>query len=119
VQAVRDRHDGYRRNPWNEVECGHHYARSMSSWALLLALSGQLGDLGHGSLRFSPVMDASTDPNRFQCFWSNGRAWGRYTQRRDNESAAWQPEIEVLGGDLNGVTINACGQSWQIAESAS
>ena len=40
VEAVRDRHDGVRRNPWDEVECGHHYARSMASWALLLALSG-------------------------------------------------------------------------------
>lgn len=27
VEAVRDRHDGLRRNPWDEVECGHHYAR--------------------------------------------------------------------------------------------
>ena len=37
VSAVRDRHDGVRRNPWDEVECGHHYARSMASWWLLLA----------------------------------------------------------------------------------
>ena len=39
VKAVRDRYDGLRRNPWDEVECGHHYARAMSSWAVLLALS--------------------------------------------------------------------------------
>ena len=26
VEAVRARHDGVRRNPWNEVECGNHYA---------------------------------------------------------------------------------------------
>src|SRR5262249_38494055 len=29
VEAVRARHDGVRRNPWDEVECGHHYARAM------------------------------------------------------------------------------------------
>src|SRR5690606_27376078 len=40
VKAVRDRHDGRKRNPWNEAEFGHHYARSMSSWSLLTALSG-------------------------------------------------------------------------------
>jgi uncharacterized protein (DUF608 family) len=35
VRAVRDRHDGARRNPFNEPECGSYYARSMASWALL------------------------------------------------------------------------------------
>ncbi len=40
VKGVRDRHDGVARNPWNEFECGHHYARAMSSWSLILALSG-------------------------------------------------------------------------------
>ena len=29
-----------RRNPWDEPECGHHYARAMSSWSGMLALSG-------------------------------------------------------------------------------
>ena len=37
VKAIRDRHDGYRRNPFNEPECGHNYARSMASWNCLLA----------------------------------------------------------------------------------
>ncbi len=35
AKAVRDRHDGSRRNPFNEPECGSFYARSMASWALL------------------------------------------------------------------------------------
>ena len=37
VKAVRDRHDGLRRNPFSEPECGHNYARSMASWNVLLA----------------------------------------------------------------------------------
>jgi uncharacterized protein (DUF608 family) len=37
VHNVRARYDGERRNPWNEPECGHHYARAMSSWSTLLA----------------------------------------------------------------------------------
>ena len=40
VRNVRARYDGERRNPWNEPECGHHYARAMSSWSTLLAASG-------------------------------------------------------------------------------
>lgn len=37
VQSVRERHDGTRRNPYNEVECGSHYARALSAYGLLLA----------------------------------------------------------------------------------
>lgn len=35
VAAVRDRHSGHNRNPFNEPECGSYYARAMASWALL------------------------------------------------------------------------------------
>ncbi len=42
VEAVRRRHDGLKRNPWNEPECGHHYARALASWGPLIALSGFL-----------------------------------------------------------------------------
>ncbi|MBR1921909.1 MAG: hypothetical protein IJ829_07925, partial [Kiritimatiellae bacterium] len=37
VKAIRDRHDGLKRNPFSEPECGHNYARSMASWNCLLA----------------------------------------------------------------------------------
>lgn len=111
IKSVQARHDGVRRSRWDEVECGHHYARTMSSWAVLLALSGQHGDVHQGTLSFNPVIDASSDPNLFTCFWSNGRAWGRYRQSRDS-AGNWTPEIEVLGGSLEGVTVSACGKSW-------
>ena len=49
VKAVRDRHDGLKRNPFSEPECGHNYARSMASWNCLLAWlkmhGGNAGDL--------------------------------------------------------------------------
>jgi uncharacterized protein (DUF608 family) len=35
VQAIRARHDGAKRNPFNEPECGSYYARSMSAWSLV------------------------------------------------------------------------------------
>ncbi|MGI5870060.1 MAG: GH116 family glycosyl-hydrolase [Kiritimatiellia bacterium] len=37
IHAIRSRHDGLKRNPFSEPECGHHYARSMASWNCLLA----------------------------------------------------------------------------------
>jgi len=40
VCTVRKRHDGVRRNPFNEYECGHWYARALSSYGLLQGLTG-------------------------------------------------------------------------------
>ena len=94
VRAVRARHDGVRRNPWDEVECGHHYARSMSSWALLLALSGFHCDVAAGALAFAPAVAAGD----FRCFFSAGTAWGRFAQRQD--AGALHAELVVEGGRL-------------------
>ena len=40
VRACRDRYDGKVRNPFNEYECGHWYARAMSSYALIQGMTG-------------------------------------------------------------------------------
>lgn len=40
VRACRDRYDGRVRNPFNEYECGHWYARALSSYGLIQALTG-------------------------------------------------------------------------------
>jgi hypothetical protein len=40
VRTCRDRYDGTRRNPFNEYECGHWYARAMASYGLIQGLTG-------------------------------------------------------------------------------
>jgi uncharacterized protein (DUF608 family) len=40
VRTCRRRYDGMVRNPFDEYEAGHYYARAMSSYALLEALTG-------------------------------------------------------------------------------
>ncbi|MDP6439439.1 MAG: GH116 family glycosyl hydrolase, partial [Candidatus Brocadiia bacterium] len=77
VKAARDRHDGTRRNPWDEFECGHHYARSMSSYAVLLALSGFAADLPRERLAFAPRINERD----FATFFSVDSGWGLYSQK--------------------------------------
>jgi uncharacterized protein (DUF608 family) len=101
VKAVRDRHDGFRRNPWNEVECGHHYARSLSSWAVLIALSGFGYDMGKGAVTFAPVVNKGD----FSTFWSTGKAWGIYRQKKDPATGRIEKNLEVLGGDAQAVRL--------------
>ena len=86
VRAVRNRYDGYKRNPWDEVECGHHYIRSMSSWALLLALSGFSIDHGENGVSFIPVNNSGTKP--FTTLWSNGVAWGSFERAEDRSATS-------------------------------
>jgi uncharacterized protein (DUF608 family) len=40
VRTCRKRYDGKARNPFNEYECGHWYARALSSYGLLQGLTG-------------------------------------------------------------------------------
>ncbi len=40
IADIRARYDGLKRSPFDEAECGHHYARAMASWAAVLALTG-------------------------------------------------------------------------------
>jgi len=71
-KAIRDRHDGWKRNPFNEFECGSHYARSLANYAYLLALSGFRYCAVEKTLWLSPVVH--TDD--FRCFFSVPGAWG-------------------------------------------
>jgi uncharacterized protein (DUF608 family) len=72
VRAARARHTGQYRSPWDDIEAGHHYARSMSAWALLLALSGVQYDAPARTLSFDPVADGTY-------FFTTNTGWGRAT----------------------------------------
>ncbi len=102
VDAVRSRQDGIRRNPWSENEAGHHYVRSMASWALLTAMLGFTADLSRGIVRFAPRF---TEPE-FSCFWSHGKGWGTYTQHRDTDGRM-AATVEVIEGTLAADKIHA------------
>ena len=50
VRTCRDRYDGRNRNPFNEYECGHWYARALSSYGMLQGLTGIRYDAVTGEL---------------------------------------------------------------------
>ncbi len=105
VCGARNRHDGSRRNPWNDIECGSYYARSMSAWQLVNAFSGLRADFVAGTLVFTPKVQGD-----YRLFWSAGSAFGTLTRKGDGLSLA------VLGGSLNAAEISVDGLKHRLAE---
>lgn len=99
VKAVRQRQDGIRRNPWNEVECGHHYARSLASYGVLNALCGFRFDLCKKRVSFRPALREED----FTCFFCVGSCWGIYRQKR--EGGQLKKELIPLYGESGGLTL--------------
>jgi uncharacterized protein (DUF608 family) len=91
IEAIRDRYDGRKRNPWNEIECGSNYARSMAAYSLLNTFAGFSFDMGRRMVGFEPIR---LQDGRFRCFWSLDCGWGVFT-REKNETT-----IQVLYGTL-------------------
>ena len=70
VSHIRNRYDGKKRNPYNEAECGHHYARAMAAWTHILALSAFQYDGTTETLYLS----LQSQPT----FFSFGQGWGTW-----------------------------------------
>lgn len=71
IRTVRNRYDGRVRNPFNEYECGHWYARAMSSYSLLQALTGIRYDAVDKTLYIDPATDGD-----FTSFLSTAGGFG-------------------------------------------
>jgi len=94
VENIRARFDGEKRNPWDEPECGHHYARAMSSWSTIVAMSGFLYDGAAAAVVAVPKIPR----DNFECFWSTGTGWGTYSLRREKNETLLL--VKVLKGTL-------------------
>jgi hypothetical protein len=77
IRAVRDRYDGTHRNPWNEVECGDHYVRAMSSWTILHALTG----ISYSPKLYQISLAPKINQRNFQSFFITKSAWGKISQK--------------------------------------
>ncbi|MBN1444127.1 MAG: hypothetical protein JXA90_15560 [Planctomycetes bacterium] len=71
VRVCRDRYDGRIRNPFNEYECGHWYARALASYALLEGLSGARYDAVEKKLHLEPRIAGD-----FRAFLSTATGYG-------------------------------------------
>jgi hypothetical protein len=89
VRSVRQRYDGQWRNPFDEYECGHWYARAMASYGLLQACSGARYDAVTQTLHLAPRVKGD-----FRAFLCTATGYGTVGVRKG------KPFIEVVAGTI-------------------
>jgi hypothetical protein len=90
VRACRARYDGRVRNPFDEYECGHWYARAMSSYAMLQALTRASYDAVTRTLHLHPMRAGD-----FRSFLSTATGYGTVGVR------AGRPFLDVKSGAID------------------
>ena len=89
VRACRNRYEGSIRNPFDEYECGHWYARALSSYSLVQGLTGLSYDAVNKVLTIR-----SRIGNDFQAFISTAGGYGLAGLK------AGKPFVEVKSGSI-------------------
>jgi uncharacterized protein (DUF608 family) len=89
VRTCGARYDGQVRNPFDQYECGHWYARALSSYALLQAFSGARYDAVSKTLYMRPAI-----PGDFRSFLSTATGFGTVGVKNG------KPFLEVKSGTI-------------------
>ena len=89
VRTARDRYDGVVRNPFNEYECGHWYARAMASYALIYGLTGVRYDAVEKTLYIEPRIAGD-----FRSFLSTEKGFATVGVKDG------KPFVEVKSGEI-------------------
>jgi non-lysosomal glucosylceramidase len=91
IRAVRARYDGARRNPFDEAECGHHYARALASWSAFAAWNA-ITYTGP-----TATLTVERRAHRGRSFWSTGTSFGTWTPDPTGVAGG---TLEVVHGEL-------------------
>ncbi len=92
--GIEQRYHPAKHNPYNEVECGDHYARAFASWGVYTALAGYEYHGPKGHLGFAPAITHEDFRAAFTC----AEGWGTFSQKRKGKTQI--EEIEIRWGKL-------------------
>jgi hypothetical protein len=89
ITHIRNRYDGRKRSPFDEAECGHHYARAMTAYGAVLAWTGFHYSGVNKIMKFNELEGAY--------FWANGYSYGLIDLKKEGNKI--HVSIEVMGED--------------------
>ncbi len=101
LRATRHRYNGTRRSPWNDIECGDHYARALSSWGLLDAACGYHYDAASAALTIAPRLT----PDNFRAFFLTATAWGSVSLQTQDGVTTLSLHADWGSLELNTLTL--------------
>jgi hypothetical protein len=110
-RAIHDRYAPSKRNPYNEVECGDHYGRSMASYGVFLAACGFEYDGPHGHIGFAPRIH----PENFKAAFTAAEGWGSYSQKISDGSMTAELTVKWGSVSLRSLSIVAPKRSLSVA----
>jgi len=90
TKVMHQRYHASKRNPWNEVEWGSHYSRSMASYGLFTGICGFEHHGPRGYVAFSPRLT----PEDFRAAFTTATGWGTFTQARDRDTQTETLELK-------------------------
>jgi non-lysosomal glucosylceramidase len=109
--GVQQRYSPAKHNPFNEIECGDHYARGMASWGVYTALSGFEYHGPKGHIGFAPRLT----PENFRAAFTAAEGWGSFAQTRAAD--VQREQIDVRWGQVRLKSLAfAVPQGWKVAE---
>jgi len=103
VRVCRNRYDGVRRNPFNEYECGHWYARALSSYGMIQGLTGVRYDAVDKTLYID-----SRIGNNFKSFLSAETGFGSVGLKNG------KPFVDMKMGELDIRHVIVSGKEMQL-----
>ncbi|MCC6494028.1 MAG: hypothetical protein IT424_13520 [Pirellulales bacterium] len=89
-RAVHERYHPSKRNPFNEIECGDHYARAMASWGMITSLAGFEYHGPRGEIGFAPRLQ----PEDFRAVFTAAEGWGSYGQKITKDALSAQVAVK-------------------------
>jgi hypothetical protein len=103
VRTARKRYDGRIRNPFDEIECGHWYARALASYGLLQGLTGVRYDAVDKTLYIDSQIGDS-----FVSFLSTETGFGNVGLKNG------KPFVDVKFGDIDVKKVIVSGKELEL-----